>query len=72
MDPRKQKWLVSALAGTVVTFLGRPLSDRFLSEVPPDRRRVVDDLKEALLKASVSVVATVIASIIVRRLAGNR
>jgi hypothetical protein len=72
MDPRKQKWLVSALAGTVVTFLGRPLSDRFLSEVPPDRRKVVDDLKEALLKASVSVVATVIASIIVRRLAGNR
>jgi hypothetical protein len=48
------------------------LSDRFLSEVPPERRKVVDDLKEALLKASVSVVATVIASIIVRRLAGNR
>ena len=72
MDPRKQKWLVSALAGTAVTLLGRPLSDRFLSEVPPERRKVVDDFKEALLKASVSVVATVIASIIVRRLAGNR
>ena len=72
MDPRKQKWLVSALAGTVVTFLGRPLSDRFLSEVPPERRKLVDDLKEALLKASVSVVATVIASIVVRRLGGNR
>ena len=72
MDPRQQKWLVSALAGTVVTFLGRPLSDRFLSEVPPERRKLVDDLKEALLKASVSVVATVIASIVVRRLGGNR
>ena len=72
MDPRKQKWLVSALAGTVVTFLGRPLSDRFLSKVTPERRKVVDDFKEALLKASVSVVATVIASIIVRILAGNR
>jgi hypothetical protein len=48
------------------------LSDRFLSEVPPERRKLVDDLKEALLKASVSVVATVIASIVVRRLGGNR
>lgn len=33
MDPRKPKWLVSALAGIVVTFLGRPLSNRFLMPV---------------------------------------
>jgi hypothetical protein len=72
MDSRQQKWLVSALAGAVVTFLGRPLSDRFLGQVPPETRRVVDDFKEALLKASVSVAATVIASMIVRRLAGSR
>jgi len=72
MDPRQQKWLVSVLAGTVVTFLGRPLSDRFLGEVAPERRGVVDDFKEALLKASVSVAATVIASMIIRRLAGSR
>ena len=72
MDPRQQQWLVSALAGTVVTFLGRPLSDRFVGEVPPEGRGVVDDFKEALLKASVSVAATVIASMIVRRLAGSR
>ena len=72
MDPRQQRWLVSVLAGTVVTFLGRPLSDRFLGEVAPERRGVVDDFKEALLKASVSVAATVIASMIVRRLARSR
>jgi hypothetical protein len=72
MDPRQQQWLVSALSGTVVTFLGRPLSDRFLGVVPPERRGVVDDLKEALLKASVSVAATVIASMIIRRLARSR
>ena len=72
MDPRQQQWLVSALSGTVVTFLGRPLSDRFLGVVPPERRGVVDDFKEALLKASVSVAATVIASMIIRRLAGSR
>jgi len=72
MDPRQQQWLVSALSGTVVTFLGRPLSDRFLGVVPPERRGVVDDLKEALLKASVSVTATVIASMIIRRLARGR
>jgi hypothetical protein len=72
MDPRQQQWLVSALAGTVVTFLGRPLSDQFFGEVPPEGRGVVDDFKEALLKASVSVVATVIASMIIRRLAGSR
>jgi len=72
MDPRQQQWLVSVLSGTVVTFLGRPLSDRFLGVVPPERRGVLDDLKEALLKASVSVAATVIASMIIRRLAGSR
>ena len=72
MDPRQQRWLVSVLAGTVVTFLGRPLSDRFLGEVAPERRGVADDFKEALLKASVSVAATVIASMIVRRLARSR
>ena len=72
MDPRQQQWLVSALAGTVVTFLGRPLSDRFFGGVPPEGRGVVDDFKDALLKASVSVIATVIASMIIRRLAGSR
>ena len=48
------------------------MSDRFFGEVPPERRGVVDDFKEALLKASVSVVATVIASMIIRRLARSR
>ena len=72
MDPRQQKWLVSVLAGTVVTFLGRPLSDRFLGEVAPERRGVVDDFKEALLKASLTVATTVIVSVVVRRLTASR
>jgi len=68
----QQRWVVSTLAGTVVTFLGRPLSDRLLGDVSPERRGVVDDLKEALLKASLTVATTVIVSMVVRRLVASR
>ena len=60
------------MAGTVVTFLGRPLSDRLLGDVSPERRGVVDELKEALLKASLTVATTVIVSMVVRRLVASR
>ena len=72
MDPRLQKWLVSTLSGTAVTFLGRPLSDRWLGDMPPERRGVVDDFKEAPLKASLTVATTVIVSVVVRRLTASR
>ena len=72
MNPRMQKWLVTALAGIVATVLSRPLSEWFLEDMPPERRGIADDFKEAAFKAGVSVAATVIASVIVRQLVRSR
>jgi hypothetical protein len=73
MNPRTQKWLVTALAGIIASVLSRPLSEWLLEEdAPPERRGITDDFKEAAFKAGVSLAATVIASVAVRQLIRSR
>ena len=72
MNPKTQKWLVTALAGVISSALGRALADALAKETPPpEQRSLADDIKEAVFHAVVSVIAVVLASAIVRQLSGR-
>ncbi len=71
MSDKTQKQLVTLLSIGISIGLSQPLA-RFIEEEIPERRGIRDDLTEALLKGLVRVVALVLASVIVRRLAASR
>jgi hypothetical protein len=58
--------LSTGLAG----FLSSRLADKLIDV--PEERGIQDDVKEALLKASFSIVSTIIASIVIRRVVSSR
>jgi hypothetical protein len=70
VNDETQKRAITILSTGIAYLLASRLADRFLDE--PEERGVADDLKEALVKASFSIVSTVIASIIIRRIVSSR
>lgn len=70
MNDETQKRMITILSSGIAYALASRLADRVFDE--PEERGIGDDIKEAALKASFSLVATVIASIIVRRVIGTR
>ena len=70
MNDETQKRLITIIATGITALLSRQLADRFI-EVP-EERGISDDVKEALLKASFSLVSTILASVIVRRIVAGR
>jgi hypothetical protein len=62
--------VITVLASAVAYLLASRLSDMLVEQ--PEARGIRDDLKEALLSAASSLVLTVIASLLIRRLVGNR
>ena len=70
MDDETQKRMITILSSGIAYLLASRLADRFLDE--PEERGIGDDVKEATIKAAFSLASTVIASIIVRRVVGNR
>ena len=65
-----QKRMISILSTAVAFWLASRLAGRIVQE--PERRGVGDDFKEALVQAAFSLTSTLIASFIIRRLAGSR
>jgi hypothetical protein len=64
--------LVTGLTALITSALGRLFATRFTNEAPPPEQRTLgDDTKEALSHAVASVIAVVVASAIVRRVAGG-
>ncbi len=70
MKEETQKRAVTILATGIAAFLSSRLSERFLDV--PEERGIQDDVKEALLKAGFTVVSTIIASVIIRRVVSSR
>jgi hypothetical protein len=70
MDDEVQKRVITVLASVVAYLLASRLSNRFVEQ--PEARGIRDDLKEALFSAASSLVLTIIASFVIRRLVGNR
>jgi hypothetical protein len=65
-----QKRAIMILSTGISYLLASRLADKIIEE--PEERGVRDDVKEALLKASFSLVSTIIASFIIRRVVSSR
>jgi hypothetical protein len=70
MDDETQKRVITVLASVVAYLLASRLADRLVE--PPEACGIKDDLKEALLSAASSLVLTIIASVVIRQILGNR
>ncbi len=70
MDDETQKRAITILASVVAYLLASRLADRFVDQ--PEVRGVRDDLKEGLLSAASSLLLTVVASVVIRRVVGGR
>ena len=70
MDDETQKRAITILASVVAYLLASRLADRFVEQ--PEVRSIRDDLKEALLSAASSLILTIIASLVIRRVMGSR
>ena len=69
MDDETQKRAITILASVIAYLLASRLSDRFVEQ--PEVRGIRDDFKEALLSAASSLILTVIASFVIRRVVGS-
>ena len=70
MNDDTQKRLISILATAIAFVLASRLAETFIEE--PEVRGVGDDVKEALLQAAFSLVSTIVASFIIRRVVRGR
>ena len=70
MDDQTQKRMITILASATAYLLASRLADRFVEQ--PEVRGIRDDLKEALLSAVSSLVLTIVASLVIRRVVGRR
>lgn len=70
MNEETKKKVISISSTLIASQLGSKLADKLFVE--PEVRGVQDDVKEALIKASFSLVSTIIASIIIRQIIGKR
>ena len=70
MDDQTQKRIITILASAIAYLLASRLADRFVEQ--PEVRGIRDNLKEALLSAASSLILTVVASLIIRRVVGRR
>ncbi|MDN5696972.1 MAG: hypothetical protein L0G70_03225 [Rubrobacter sp.] len=65
MSEDMQKKVISGLASVIAGQLATKLAGRWLDQ--PEIRGVRDDVKEAALKGAFSLVATVVASVLIRQ-----
>lgn len=70
MNEETQRRLITMSSTVIAGFLASRLAEKLISV--PEERGVKDDVKEALLKASFSLVSTVVASIAIRQILGRR
>ncbi len=70
MEDETQKRTITILASVIAYLLASRLADRFVEQ--PEVRGIRDDLKEALLSAASSLILTIVASLVIRRVVGRR
>lgn len=69
MDDQTQQRLETLLAAGIGFGLTRLVAERFIKDLVPEQRGIKDDVTRALLRAGTTVASTVLASVIVRRVA---
>ena len=70
MSDDTQKRLISVLATAIAFVLASRMAEDLIEA--PEVRGVGDDVKEALLQASFSLVSAIVASFLIRRAIGSR
>jgi hypothetical protein len=65
-----QKWIVSVLSTALAAWAATRLAGRFLND--PEERGSRDDVKEALVQGTFSVLATILASRLIRDVLSKR
>ena len=70
MDDDKKKRVITILATAIAYLLASRLADRFVDQ--PEVRGIRDDLKEGFLSAASSLILTIVASVVIRRVVGSR
>jgi hypothetical protein len=70
VDDDTLKRTIMVLATVVAYVLASRLAERFVDQ--PEVRGLRDDVKEGLLSAASSLVLTVVASVMIRRVVGGR
>ncbi len=70
MNEETQRRAIMILSTGLAGMMSSRLADKFIDV--PEERGISDDLKEALLKAAFTVTATLIASVVIRRVVGSR
>ena len=70
VDDDKKKRAIMILATAIAYVLASRLADSFVDQ--PEVRGIRDDLKEGLLSAASSLILTIAASVVIRRVVGGR
>ena len=72
MDEQTQQRLETVFTAAIGFALSRLVSERFIKDLVPEQRGITDDILRALLRAGTTAASTVLASVIVRRVARGR
>ncbi|MCA1728991.1 MAG: hypothetical protein LC751_06170 [Actinobacteria bacterium] len=72
MDEQTQQRLETLFAAAIGFGLSRLVSERFIKDLVPEQRGIKDDVLRALLRAGTTAASTILASMIVRRVARGR
>ena len=70
MSKDTQKWVVSVLSSALAAWAATRLAGKFLND--PEERGSRDDVKEALVQGTFSVLATILASHLIRDVLSKR
>jgi hypothetical protein len=69
MDEQTQQRLETLLAAGIGVGLSRLVAERFIEDLVPEQRGIKDDVLRALLRAGTTAASTIVAAVIVRRVA---
>ena len=69
MDEQTQQRLETLFAAAIGFGLSRLVAERFIKDLVPEQRGIKDDVLRALLRAGTTAASTIVAAVIVRRVA---
>jgi hypothetical protein len=69
MDEQTQQRLETLFAAAIGFGLSRLVAERFIKDLVPEQRGIKDDVLRGLLRAGTTAASTVLASVLVRRVA---
>ena len=69
VDEQTQQRLETLLAAGIGVGLSRLVAERFIEDLVPEQRGIKDDVLRALLRAGTTAASTILAAVIVRRVA---